>query len=247
METSGGGEHFRQVWRVRRGFALVIQHAFDLHEATGVIGNDIVRAGLGDGGAFDFAHGGGNHGEFHGEGAAETAAGFAIVEFNQLQAAHVLEELARLFFNAEFAQAVAAVVEGGAAFKARADIGEAKLVDEEIGEFKGARGQSFGGGFLRVAVEKFGVEDFHHGPAGTGGADDDFGVAEDGDVAAGDLTGFVPITGIEGGLATAGLALRIIHLMAEPLEKPHHAHGDLGVELIHKAGDEQADFHGHGC
>ena len=57
------------------------------------------------------AHGGGNHGELDREGAAETAAGFAVVQFQQLQAADVLEKLARRFFESEFAQAVAAVVE----------------------------------------------------------------------------------------------------------------------------------------
>ena len=53
----------------------------------------------------------------------------------------------------------------------------------ENSKTRAARG--LGLGFFRMAVEKFRVENLHHRAARTGGADHDFGIAEDVNMVAG--------------------------------------------------------------
>ena len=64
--------------------------------------------------------------------AAETAAGFRFLHFHQLQSLNVLEQLARRFFQAQFAQTVAAVVKRRASRKPRADVEHAQPIDQEV-------------------------------------------------------------------------------------------------------------------
>lgn len=225
------------------GLVLTAEHALDLHEAAGIVGNHNVGSGLEEGLAFDVAHGFGDVGEFDREGSSEAAAAFGFAHFNEFEALDVFEEFAGLVLDAEFAQAVAAIVEGGLGIEAGTDVLDSELGHEEVGEFPDLGGEGLGFFFPGVAGEEFGVEDFEHGAAGTGGRDDDVGVGEEIQHTFGRAAGFVPVARVESGLAAAGLAFRVIHGVAEAFEDLDDADPDFGVVVVDKAGDEEGNAH----
>jgi len=103
------GEDLGEVHGFQR-FALAVEKALDLHEATGVIRNDILGFGLYSRSAFDFAHRGGDCGKFGGKGAPKAATGLGITHLDEFESLDVLEKTARLLFHFQLAEAVAAVV-----------------------------------------------------------------------------------------------------------------------------------------
>src|SRR5262250_120779 len=56
--------------------------AGDLHQATGVVGDDVLSTGARDGFRLIFCHGGGDLREFDREGSAETTATFRILHLD---------------------------------------------------------------------------------------------------------------------------------------------------------------------
>src|ERR1035441_4970738 len=149
------------------GLALTRQQTLDVHQAARIAGDDIFRAGLGGGGAFHFAHRGGNHRKLRGEGSAEAAAGF-LFHLDELQPADFAKQRARRGFDAEFTQAVTAVVERDLVREFCAEIGDTKFADEEIGKLPRPRGDFFGEFSLWRFGEKLGIKVFHHRAAGAG-------------------------------------------------------------------------------
>lgn len=240
-----GVEDFGEV-KGADGAALSGEEALEVHEATGIVGDDEVSAGVAGVGAFDLAHGGGDHGKLGGEGAAEAAAGFDIGHFDQGEVADVAEELAWGGFDAEFAEAVAAVVERDLGGESCAQVGDPEVLDEEIGELPDFVRQGLGGLGLRPVLEELGVEGFDHGAAGTGGDDHDLCVAEGVKDGGGDGTGFVPVAGVEGGLAAAGGVLGANDAMTESFQDADHGHSDFWIQRVDEAGDEEGDGHGRG-
>src|ERR1043166_6845390 len=75
---SGMRQEFRQV-NGPDPVPLAIEQTLDLHEATRVVGNNVIRARLDGRLAFDLAHRRRDHGKLGGEGPAETAAGLRKV------------------------------------------------------------------------------------------------------------------------------------------------------------------------
>ncbi len=223
--------------------AVLIQPALDLHEAARVVADHVLDAGFEDRVAFHLGHRGRDLGEFYGKHPAESAAGFTLAHLDEFQPFDGAQEFAGGFADAEFAEAVAAVVKGHATVETRAEVADAEPVHEEVGELVGFRRERFRGGFLRAVVEKLGVELFHHRAAGAGGGDDDLGIAKGGELRGGDGAGLVPVAGIEGRLAAAGLGLGVVDLVAEALEDFDHGHADLRVERIDEAGNEKGDAH----
>ena len=71
-----------------------------MHQATGIIRDDVFRIRFRGGGAFHFAHRGGDHRELRRERAAETAAGFRLAHLDEFEAADFAEQRARGFFDA---------------------------------------------------------------------------------------------------------------------------------------------------
>ena len=67
--------------------------------------------------------------------AAEAAAGLGLRHLDEIEPADLRHKLARLRFDPEFAQAVAAVVERDARGKLRAEIGHAEFINQKIGKF----------------------------------------------------------------------------------------------------------------
>ena len=225
------------------GFTLPIQHALNLHQATGIVGNHILRAGFGNGGAFDLAHGRGNHWKLDGERAAKTAAGFRLAHLYQFQSPDMLQQLAWRFFQAQFPQAMAAVMKCRPARKPGAHVEDTQLTDEKVGKFKDFRRQRPCLSFSRVMAEQLGIKNLDHRATRPGGDDHGFGVPEKGHLPFRHRSRFLPVTGIECGLTATRLRFGIIHAMPQSFQHLDDAHPDLRIKLVHKTGDEQGDFH----
>jgi hypothetical protein len=123
-------QDLRQMQRAE-GKSRAIDDALELHQATGVDGDDGGCAGLLDGIDLGARHGAGDLREFDGERAAEAAAFFGDIHFSQREALNFREQLARTRFDAQFAQRVAAIVIGDDAVESRADIFDAGDFEEE--------------------------------------------------------------------------------------------------------------------
>ena len=142
------GEDFGEV-QALHGADIAIQPALDLHEAARVVADHVLGLRLEDGVAFHLGHRGGDLREFHRERSAETAARFRLAHLDEFQPLHFAEQLARRRFGAEFAQAVAAIVESDRPLETRADIADAELIDEELGELVSLRRKRLRRRFLR--------------------------------------------------------------------------------------------------
>src|SRR5690606_17923104 len=93
---------------------------------------------------------------FHRESAAEAAADLGILHLDEFEAFDRAEQLARLAFDPEFAQARATVVIGYPAVEARADSLNAENIRQERDEFMGLRCELLRPpGHVRFAGEKF--------------------------------------------------------------------------------------------
>jgi hypothetical protein len=229
------------------GLVLQSEQALEVEEAGGVGGNEVVGPGLEGGVAFDLAHGGGDGSVLGGEGAAETAAGLGVGMLDEFEVAHVLEEGAGLGVEAEFAQAVAAVVVRDFVREAGTEVGDAEVIDEEGRELVDAGGEGGGGGVLGVSGEELEVEFFQHGPARAGGDDDGFGVGERAQDRAGDVAGVIPVAGVERRLATTHGAFSKGDLVSESLKNLNHGQPGLGGGDVHETGNEECDGHAGVC
>ena len=137
---------------------LPIQQTLNLHQAARVIRDDEIRAGLHRGRAFHLAHRRRDRREFRGECAAKSAATFRFLHLDHFESGYLFQQFARLRFYAEFAHAVAAVVEGRLSREARAKIGDTEAIDEEFGELEATAREFLCGSLARSAVEKLLVE-----------------------------------------------------------------------------------------
>ncbi len=155
------------------------------------------------------------------------------------------EQTARLLFDLQFAQAVAAVVKGHFGRKSRPHVGHAELGDEKIGKLPGPVADGGGPGGERGVGEKIAVEDLEHRAAGAGADDDGIGAVagELLDHRTGHLAGLIPIAGVECGLAAAKEVFVVLDRVSQPLENGDDAHARLGIHGVHEAGDEEGDFH----
>ena len=223
--------------------ALPAEQSLLVHQAAQIVGHNVIRAGLDGGGAFDLAHRGRDGRELRGKRAAEAAAGLGLGHFDELQIADPGEQRARLLFDAEFAQAVAAVVERDLRREPRAEIGHAEFGDQKIGKFPDTRCDLSGQLGLRRVGKQLRIKVFDHRAARTGDDDHRFGVLEMFQHLGGDGARFGPITGVEGGLAAAGDFLRANDLVAEALKDLHHAHARARIQRVYKTRNKQCDSH----
>jgi hypothetical protein len=58
-----------------------------------------------------------------------------------------------------------------------------------------------------------------------------------------DDPGFIPVAGVEGGLAAAGNRFGAGDPVSQPFEDANHVHADLREAGIDEAGDEERDVH----
>jgi len=221
---------------------LTRQQTLDVHQAARIVRDDKIRAGFGRGGAFDFAHRGGNHRELRGKSAAKTTAGF-FLHLDKFQSADFTEQRARCGFDAEFAQAVAAVVKRNFVRKLRAEVGHAEFADEKIRKFPRARRNLFCQFRLWSFGKEFGIKLFDHCAAGAGTDDDSFGIFQFLQCWCGDGAGFVPVTGVEWGLAAAGDFVWANNFMAESFQNFHHADARARKQRVNETGNEKCDSH----
>jgi len=216
---------------------VAAEHAADVHEATDVDRGNDIGTGLDDILDFALAHGQRGTGHFHAEGATETAALFNVWQFAVVDVTDVLEQCEGLFEDAQLASTMATAVHGDLPGEASAGIGDAEDIDEELGEFEDALSDS-DDSFIGIDVFE---EDAAHGGAGCRRADDPLvgleGVAELVD----DAASFFPVSGIEGGLAAAGLLFGIGEGHAVPGEQLGRGFTDFREELVDVAGNEKCD------
>ncbi len=101
---------FSDVEHLRLRVAAAAQPALDVQHAAEIAQHHRVRAARGDVRALALGDVSGNLAELHRERAAETAAGFRLLHFLQLEARHFRQQRARLRLHAQFAQPGAGIV-----------------------------------------------------------------------------------------------------------------------------------------
>ena len=228
------------------GKSRAIDDALELHQTTGVDGDDGGRAGLLYGIDLGARHGAGDLRKFDGERAAEAAAFLRDVHFSEREALNFREQFSRARLDVQLAECVAAIVIGDDAVESRADIFDAGDFEKESRKFPDSRLKAMGLGEERGMV----LEDVrevvrNHACAGAGGDDDVFGIAENVEEMAGDGARLVWVAGVESRLAAASLGLGKIDLVAQALEHFCDSDADLREDLIDDAGDEQGDAGAH--
>src|SRR2546428_3624538 len=92
------------------GFAA--QVPANLHEATGIVRNNVLGPRLGNGKGFIFGHGSRNVRKLYGESSPKTATVFRVCHFHKFNASHAAEEFSRSLFHLEFTQEVASIMIG---------------------------------------------------------------------------------------------------------------------------------------
>src|SRR5437867_2937296 len=127
--------------------------------------------------------------------------------------------------------------------KASAQIGHAKFRHEKIRELETTVGEVFGRFLMRSAGKKLRIKNFQHRAAGSRGDHHDFRRAQPLEYGQSHGARLVPVTRVEGGLATAGEVLRTFEFVPEFLENPNHADAGLRIQEIHKTGYEEGDLH----
>jgi len=222
--------------------ARAIDHALELHQATGINGNHGGCAGLLDGIDLGPRHRSGNLGEFDGKRAAEAAAFFGRAHFGQRESANFREQSPRAGFDAQFAQRVATIVISDDAGEARADILDARHFEQESRKFPDTRFQSMDfGPELRIVLEKIRKMMRDHRRARARRHDDIFGIAKNVKKMPRDGARFVRVAGVEGGLAAAGLRLGEVDLITQAFQHLSDGDADLRKYLIDDAGDKQGN------
>ncbi len=224
------------------GQSGAIDHSLELHEATGVDGDDGGCAGFLDGIDLGAGHGAGNLREFDGERAAEAAAFFRDIHFGEREPLDMSEQFSRARFDAQLAEGVAAVVIGDDAVEPGADILDTGHLEQEARKFPDSRLQPMDlGEQLGIVLEDVRVVVRDHGRARAGGHDDVLAIAEHVEEMPGDSARFIRVAGVEGGLAAAGLGRGEIDLITEVLQHLRDGDADLREGLIDDAGDKQGD------
>ena len=95
---------------------------------------------------------------------------------------------------------------------------------------------------VRFIAKELGVVVFHHTDAGTGGAHDDFIVAEGIDEMLCRLLRLIAVSRIHRRLPATSLRLAVQGIQPQPPKHPDGGLPDLGKEQIDNAGDKQRDF-----
>ena len=224
-----------------------MQAAVDLHEAGVVERGDDFGFGFEDARLFLSEHGEGDVGVLDGEGSAEAAALVFVGEFDEAEAADLLEELEGAVGDVEHAEGVAGGVIGDGVGEGGADVGDAKMVGEQFGELEDAGEQELN--FLEeqcvvlVASDEL-VVLAHHGDAGGGRNADGFGVAEGADEVADERDGLSVVAGVVVHLSAACLGERELDGVAEAFEHAGDGDSRLGEEGVVVTGDEECDAQG---
>jgi hypothetical protein len=250
LYSSGGlgiaGEDLGEVKGLYAG-VLAVERALEVHQAGVVAGGADFGAGAEDGGGFFGEHGGRDVGIFDGEGSAEAATLFEVGEFDEVDAADVLEEAHGAVAKVKVAEAVAAGVVGDAMGVEGSDVFEAEAVGEELGKLVDLGEEVGDGGLKRGIVEMrchLGVVVAHHADAGGRGDDDGFGVLELVDEPAKEGVGLGLVARVVVHLAAAGLAEGKFDRVAEAFEDADDGLAGAGKKRVVIAGDEERDAQG---
>ncbi len=239
------GEHLGDMAHPDGG-AFARQPAGDVEQAAEIAGQQRVGAGGGDVGRLVAGHAHRDVGIFDAEGAAEAAAGFRALEFDQRRALDAFQQPARLLLDAQLAQAGAGIVIGDRAVIVGDHAHHAHDVDQERDQLVGPFRQMLGAGMhRRLVLEEARIVFADHPGAGARGRDQIVEALEQRDGAARDVLRVGAVAAVIGGLAAAGLRHRHLDRAAGALQQGHRGEADGGTEQIDQAGDEQADARLH--
>src|SRR5918995_382406 len=223
--------------------ALAPQAAFQVHQATGVAGDQDVSAALFQRLYLLVRHRGGHVGHLHRKRSPEPATQLLVLPLHKVESLHVPEKPVRLVEYAELAPLVTAAVEDGFPLQACPEVLHAHHVDQEVRELPHAPSEGFGTlALLRQILEDEGVVMGDHGGARSRRT---YHVVEalpleNVKEVASHSAGFVEEAGVEGGLAAAGLAFRIGYVDAEPAQHAHHAYAYLRPDQVNVTRHEQS-------
>jgi len=239
------------MWSARTSEAAPRQPAADVQQA-GVVGRaDVLGAGLAHGGKLVVEHRRRGVGVLDGERPAEAAALLAVGQVDQLEPADVLQEPQRRVADPERAQRVAGRVVGDAVWERRADVVDAELVGDELGELEHAprdraqRGRA-GAGRLLLSQQRVLLAD--HRGARARRRDDRVvgGAVEHLQEALHQRQSLAPVARVRVQLPAARLFERERDLVPEPLQQRHGRATRLREERVVHARDEQGDAHTRG-
>src|SRR5215207_953735 len=227
------------------GRVVARQPAADLHQAARVAGDDGADARALDGVDLVVEDGDGNLRVLDGERPAEAAARVGVRQLDELGAADVTHQAARLLADIQVAQAVAGVVPGDAPFEGRAHVFDLEHVHQKGAELVRARGERLGAASPRLVVGEQLVEVVRHRRARPRGADDVVGpaVPEDLYETAREAARLRAVAGVEGRLSAARLPLVEDDLAARAPQDFDRARPDRGPELVDQTRDEERDSH----
>lgn len=225
------------------GLALPVKAAGDMHETAGIGGYEGRGLGLFQVADLTLEEFGGEGAVLDGEDTAETAAVVGFRQLPDLRAANGGQEGTRLAIDTDAAQQVAGGMIGKRPIPAGAEVGNAEVIDEVLGELEGARGERPGARQPdRVLGEELGVIMAEHVSAGAGGDDDiALGLLEKADGVLGDGPGLIAQAGVEVWLAATGLIVRELDAEAEAAENLDDGLTRLRVEGVNEASDEELD------
>ena len=182
-------------------------------------------------------------GEFHGEGASETAADLRLLQLLLLKSGDGAQQLLRFLPYSQLPEQVATGVVGGRALvagPAQGGVLHSQDLHQEFGELVGLGGQGPGlGQQFGVFGEQVQIKNAQGGGAGAGRDHNVLAFLELFQDPLGQDAGLPVEPGVVDGLAAAGLVLGKAHGDAQPPEDVDHADTDLRIELVDDAGDEQ--------
>ena len=220
-----------------------MQPAGDVHQAAHVGRHQRVGAARLDAGDLAIQEAPGHLAEFHREQASKAATRLRIRQRTARRALDLLQQRQRLPRDAQPAKAVTGRMIREPVAGARADVGDAEHVDDELRQLVRARGQRRGARTVhRVALQQMRRLMDHHVAAGARRHDHrHVVVAEHVDQMPGHRARVVPRARVERGLPAAGLIRRHLHHHAQALEERHSGKSNLWIDGVDEAGDQKLD------
>src|SRR5215204_467305 len=222
------------------------ESATDVHQARVVPCRADLGLGVEDAPDLVREHRGGGVRVLDREGPAEPAALLGRGEIYEVDAPHVPQQIQRRISDLEHPQGMARRVVGHAVRVVGADVGDAELFHQKLGELEDPGAKlldPFSETPVSCQVRGHRVELAHHAHAGARGCDDGLVTAEDLDEAPHEGYGFALVACVEVHLPAARLRVRKVYLHPEAFENLDGSPSRLGKERVVEAGYEERHSH----
>ncbi len=191
-------------------------------------------------------HAGGDGGVLNAERAAKAAAQLGLGHFLQREAGDAGEQRAGLGFYPKLAQAGTGIVIGSAGgWQRRRGGREVQHVPQEGGQFESFRRKGVGlGAQVGVVVKQMRHVPGEHAGAGAGGGDNVVVGQEGIEQAEGEIPRGGMVSGVIGGLATAGLRAGNLDRATRLFQQRNGGEADAGTVQVDQTGDKKGDAGG---